>query len=70
MKSSPADQVAARLLQRLTDDAVDVVDDLEPLQLLESLDAGDAHVDHAELPVVGQHPLHLDLDIRQRRQSR
>jgi len=32
-----ADQVAARLLQSLTDDAVDFIDDLEPLQLLERL---------------------------------
>ena len=61
-----ADQVAARVLQALADDPIHVVDYLEPLQLLQRLYAADADVDDAELAVVEQHPLHLDLDVGQR----
>ena len=49
--------------------AVHVVDDFEPLQLLERLHPAHVHVDHAELPVVEQHPLYLDLHVRERRQA-
>ena len=64
-KSSPRISSPRASLEAPADDAVDVVDYLEPLQLLERLHAADAHVDHAELPVVEQHPLHIDLHVRQ-----
>ena len=68
-KSSPRSSSPRACCSALADDAVHVIDDLEPLQVLQRLHAAEAHIDEAELPVIEQHPLYLDLHVRQGRQA-
>ena len=64
-----ADEAAARLREPSADDAEDLVHGLEALLLLEGVDAVQGDVEDAELAVVEQAALHLDLDVGQRRQA-
>ncbi len=63
-----ADESPSRLLQSVSDGAVHVVHDLEALQLLQGVHASEAHVDDAELTVIVEHPLHVELYVGERRQ--
>ena len=67
-KSSPRMSPPRACSQAVSDDAVHVVHDLEALQLLQGVHALEAHVDDAELTVVVEHPLHVELHVGERRQ--